>query len=151
MARQGGKGNKSFNLGSLEKQDVLGHLANCFSAPVQGTTGLQMTVFEHRIAPESTTNKTFTDENPIGGNANTQVWGGYIKIEGANNAIEIDIGHGGDTDVFLDGATGNGTYGLLIADHVASSEDIGIVVASNSSTAPIKVTIALLSVDVVTG
>ena len=146
MARQGGKDNKAFNLGQIGPQSALGHLAKMLSAPVAGSTALQITAFEHTVAAESTTNKTFTNEHPVGGNADTQVWGGYVEVSGATGgAFEIDIGHSGDTDVYVDGITGNGLYGLLIADFQATAEDLIITVTSNASTQPIKVEIAFLA------
>lgn len=135
--------------GQNKSGDVLDHLVKMFSATMKADNPdqLQFQVFEHTIPAGNTDDKTFTDTIDV-----VEVWGGYCEISGADADFEIDIGYTGATDNFVDDA-GAGLNGLFAcdADYLANNEDVICTITSNSSTTPIKVKIALLTVKPVTG
>lgn len=113
-----------------------------------GTTAanLQMQRFTYRIPASDTTDKTFTTTIDV-----VEVLGGWAKVSGADADFEIDIGYTGATNALIDDFnSGENGEVAIDADYLASSEDVIITVTSNSSTTPIDVEIAMLTVKPVT-
>ena len=127
---------------------MLDHLVKMLSAKKKADSPaqLQFQVFETTIPAAGTTDVTFASTIDV-----VEVWGGYCEISGADADFEIDIGYSGATDNFVDDA-GAGLNGLFAcdADYLANGEEVICTITSNSSTTPIKVKIALLTVKPVT-
>jgi hypothetical protein len=134
--------------GQEGKGEMLDHLVKMLSAVKKADSPdqLQFQVFEWTIPASNTDDKTFTATIDV-----VEVWGGYCEVSGANADFELDLGYTGATAVFIDDV-GSGLNGLYAvdADYLANGEDVILTITSNSSTTPIKVKIALLTVKPVT-
>lgn len=134
--------------GQNKADGALSHLEKMLNATMKADNPdqLQFQVFKHTIPASGTTDVTFAETIDV-----VEVWGGYCEISGANADFEIDIGYTGATNNFVDDA-GAGKNGLFAcdADYLANTEDVILTITSNSSTVPIEVTIALLTVKPIT-
>ena len=127
---------------------ALDHLVKMLNAVKKADSPdqLQFQVFEWTIPASDTTDKTFTETIDV-----VEVWGGYCEVSGANADFELDLGYTSNTAVLIDdvGAGLNGLY-AVDADYIDNTQDVILTVTSNSSTTPIHVKIALLTVKPIT-
>ena len=135
--------------GQNKSDDALDHWVKTLNAlkKADSPDQLQFQVFETRVAAEGTDDVTFTETIDV-----VEVWGGYCEISGATGDFEFDLGYTGATANFIDdiGAGKNGIW-AVDADYIANNEDVILTLTSNSSSTPIDVKIALLTVKPVTG
>jgi len=138
--------------GQNKVDEVLSDLGRILAYGKPGGASLALNKLEHTISAASTDDKTFVDAMPASGNANIQIWGGYIEVKGMSPGatLDLDFGHTNHLTIFQEAISANGIYGLDAPSYEASGEDVVITVTSNNSTTPVHCKIVLLGAVPVT-
>ena len=138
--------------GQNKADEILGDLVKILAYGKPGGDSLSLNKLEHTIPAANTDNVTFTDRIPASGNADFQVWGGYIEVKGISEGatVDLDFGHTNHLTIWQETIAKNGIYGLDNPSFQATAEDVVITVTSNNSTTPIECRIVLLGCEPVT-
>lgn len=133
--------------GQNKQDEVLNDLAIMLAHGRPGAGVLALNKLETTIDAASTSDVTFTDQMPLSGNANTQIWGGYIEVSGMSDGatIDLDFGCTNHLTVWQEAITDNGIYGLDAPIYEASNEDVVITITSNNSTSAMRCKLVLLT------
>ena len=133
--------------GQNKVDEVLMDLATMLAHSKPGGASLALNKLEQQIAAESTSDITFTDKMPVSGNAATQVWGGYIEVQGISSGatVDLDFGVTNHLTIFQEAISANGIYTLDAPTYEAANEDVVITITSNNSSTPIDCKLVLLT------
>ena len=133
--------------GQNKSDEILDDLAKLLAYGKPGGASLALNKLEYRIPAADTTNKTFTDMMPASGNANTQIWGGYIEVSGMSDGatIDLDFGHTNHLTILQEAIADNVVYCIDAPSYEASGEDVVITITSNNSTSAIDCKLVLLT------
>lgn len=135
---------------TVKQLNTLFMLANILGIGDAAAGALSLQEFEAVIPAGSTTDVTFSDTVDT-----CSVLGGAWSIENVDGDYDIDLGYTGKVTAFaadlvaLIGAEEDGE-GKVLAEYLASGEDVIITITSNDNTVPVTIYIALLTVKLIT-
>lgn len=135
---------------TVKELNTLFVLAKILGVGDSAAAALSLQEFETVIPAGSTSDVTFTSTVDV-----CSVLGGVWSIENVDDDYDIDLGYTGKVTAFaadlvaLIGAEEDGE-GKILAEYLASGEDVIVTITSNDNSEPVTVYIALLTVKLVT-